>query len=198
VPIPVLKHILIVSGVIEHLNYAANDDKSWPVKSVCESVWLKSVLFDMTDWDFILINGIKYDDHPIDGNIPAIGVALDSNFTVDFHSSYDSGDAVGFSLKWNCISWSSWSSANDGTCRLVSPGYSDNKIVQYKYARQRDGKCKSGIIKLINYGNNANLDWPIDPDCDHVQTRVSVPGLHILTNFGILFTIMIPHFRYVR
>ena len=94
----------IVSGKIELLDYDNNEDKSWMVYSDCESIQMRSTIFETQEkLDFVTFNyeNDHFDTTTFSGTTQ-IDIILPTNFTVKFHSSrwYT---YKGFILHWNCI-----------------------------------------------------------------------------------------------
>ena len=95
--IVLLTIVILESGQLRHENYGNNEDLHWKIKSDCENVEIKSIMFDIEhDYDFLTIDGQRYTGSE------AIVQQVASSFLVYF-SSDSSVTAPGFILTWNCI-----------------------------------------------------------------------------------------------
>ena len=110
------------SGDIKLLDYDNNEDKSWMVYSDCESVRMRSNMFELEEadawsWEF---DSVTIGDTEYKGSLQ-IDKILSTNFTVTFQSDGFNmyGLNKGFWLYWSCTQWGEWVRSNDGTCRHV-------------------------------------------------------------------------------
>ena len=96
------------------LDYDSVGHKSWVVNSDCESVRLRSTIFQLDEaWtldDFVTIGEMEYK------GTDQIDTILSTNFTVAYRLD---GDDKGFLLYWSCTQWGEWARLDNGNCGYV-------------------------------------------------------------------------------
>ena len=121
---------VIASGEIVWLDYGKNEKKSWVVHTDCESVRLRSSMFELElsdpgSWgDIVTIGETEYTSR---GNsytslsTNQIDTILSTNFTVGYNLDGVNTDVInkGFLLDWSCTQWGEWEPLDNGNCGLV-------------------------------------------------------------------------------
>ena len=135
--------LLIVSGVIKLKNYEDNEDKSWPVHSDCQSVRIRSKMFETEKkYDYVTVAEIQYSGKK------RVDMIINSNHFVVAFRSDDSTTDTGFVFNWNCLNWGEWTSVGSGSCkkeRWPQPEYNGADKDQYIQYENMEETCSKFI-----------------------------------------------------
>ena len=103
------------------LDYGKNEQKSWVVYTDCESVRLRSSMFELEEaepWSWG--DSVTIDETRYKGTLQ-IDTILSSNFSVAYQLDGFNTDVIdkGFLLDWSCTQWGEWTQLDNGNCGLV-------------------------------------------------------------------------------
>ena len=122
-------------------DYKNYENKTWSVKSDCESVRMMSTLFKTEVGDIVTIGKTEY------SGTTKIDTISSNNFTVAFLSdSY--GTSKGFDLHWSCTQWGEWQPIRDETCRNVRRPLNNGTMTTGLLMYERNETCSKFVFTV--------------------------------------------------